>query len=312
MQAPVSGRRKEPGRAGENDRIIRILLAAFALLAVVTTVSLGVDSGRGPIGDTGLVFYPPAAVGHAILAHYYGRPWARPVLVVTESILVPLQFVLSIPSNLPLLGMLLSGMIAVLLKPRFPQLSPRSRKLFLWLHVGLSVSWLGLSMAMLVLSLVGQFTDDRVLGHDAYRIMHLFDLVIVIPMVFLAIVSGLVVSLGTKWGLIRNKWVLTKLILSLAIPSVAGFQHHWISRLTERTADGATTDPGGLAPVLTLCMAGYAVILWTATALSVWKPWGKTRWGRRAIEARRGRPGGAAPSAGDTAALRAVAEGPAV
>ncbi|AGL16609.1 hypothetical protein [Actinoplanes sp. N902-109] len=287
MEAPVSESVPGTVATNRNDRTIRILLVAFAVLAAVTAVLLATDPDRGPIGQAGLVFYPVAAVGHLVLARYHGRSWVRPVLVATEVTLVPLQFLLSIPSNLPLLGMLLSGVIVALLRPHFAQLSPRIRKYFLWLHVGLSVSWLGLSMAMLVLSLTGQFTSDRALSHDAYRIMHLFDLVIVIPVVFLSIISGLVVSLGTKWGLVRNKWVLTKFLLSLIIPSVAGFQHHWISELSDRMAAGSTAEPGTLGLVLTLCMAAYGVILWTTTALSIWKPWGKTRWGRRATESRR-------------------------
>ena len=104
---------------------------------------------------------------------------------------------------------------------------------------------------------------------------------------FLSIISGLVVSLGTKWGLVRNKWVLTKFFLSLIIPAVAGFQHHWISELSDRMAGDTTAEPGGLGLVLVLCMVGYGLILWTTTALSIWKPGGRTRWGRRATRARR-------------------------
>jgi hypothetical protein len=38
------------------------------------------------------------------------------------------------------------------------------------------------------------------LRHEVYRIMHIFDLVLVIPIVLLSLLSGLVVSLFTKWG----------------------------------------------------------------------------------------------------------------
>ena len=285
MYAPAPASASHAGHQRHSDagqhRRIRFLLVAYTVCAAITTAVLAINADRGFIGDLGLALYPLAAVGHALLAAFSSRPWVRPTLIVAELILVPVQFLLSIPSNLPLIGMLLSATLLVLLRPRFPKLSPRARKLFLWLHVGLSVSWLGLSLAMLVLSLTGQLADDRRLAHDAYRIMHVFDLVIVIPVVFLSIISGLVVSLGTKWGLIRYRWVLTKFLLSLTIPAVAGFQHLWISQLAERMSTPSTATPGGLGLTLTLCITGYATILWTTTALSVWKPWGKTRWGRR-------------------------------
>jgi hypothetical protein len=314
MEAPVSATvsraKSEPGRADGRQRTIRILLGVYSVLAVVVAVSLAAHSDRGPIGDAGLFFYPVAAVGHALLGLYYARTWTRPTLIVTELILVPLQFLLSIPSNLPLLGMLLSGVIVALLRPRFTHLSPRSRKFFLWLHVGFSVSWLGLTMAMLVLSLIGQLADDRALSHGAYRIMHIFDLVIVIPMVFLSIITGLVVSLGTKWGLIRNKWVFTKFLLSLINPAFAGFQHHWISELIDRTARDTPAEPARLGLVLTLCMVVYGLILWTTTALSIWKPWGKTRWGQRATQARRtARRGGSARTRGEGGHGRSFPDG---
>lgn len=300
VSATVSHAEQESVRERRRHRVNRILLGVYPVLAALIAVSLAADSGRGPIGDAGLFFFPLSAVGHAFLAVYYDRPWVRPTLVVVQPVLVPLQFLLSIPSNLPLVTMVLSGVILALSGARPGQLSPRSRKFFLWLHVGFSVSWLGLSMAMLVLALVGRLADDRALSHDAYRIMHIFDLVVVIPVVLLSIVSGAVVSLGTTWGLIRNRWVLTKFLLSLVIPAVAGFQHQWISELTDRTAGEATAEPGGLGLALTLCMAGYGLILWTTTALSVWKPWGMTRWGRRAAEARRtARRAGPAGARGD-------------
>lgn len=83
-------------------------------------------------------------------------------------------------------------------------LRPRTRKLWLTLHVGFSVGWLGAAMAMLVLAIVGARTSDLDLRHYAYEIMHVFDLAIVIPLVLLSLITGLVVSLGTKWGLVRH------------------------------------------------------------------------------------------------------------
>ena len=202
----------------------------------------------------------------------------RPALVVHLA-LVPVQFVLSVPSNVPLLGMAASVAVLVAAKPGFPRLRPRARKLMLTLHIGLSVTWLGLATAMTALAVTGLATADAQLRHAAYRIMHIFDLVLVIPVVVLAIGTGLVVSLCTQWGLTNHWWVLTKFVLSSMIPAVAGFQHLWIAGLIARTS--AAAAPGGLGVLLLGCFLLYDVTLWTATALSVYKPGGRTPWSRR-------------------------------
>ncbi|WP_051569923.1 hypothetical protein [Cryptosporangium arvum] len=206
----------------------------------------------------------------------------RRVLLGVHAVMIPAQFVFSVPSNVPLLGLMLSVAIVVALRPRPGRLSPRTRKVALTVHVGLSVGWLGLAMAMTVLAVVGLTTSDDVLRHDVYRIMHLFDLVIVIPVVVLTILSGLVVSLFTRWGLFRHWWVLIKFVLALAVPMVAGVQHLWIAELIDRTA----ADPTAVGVRLLVCFALYDVVLWTATALSVFKPGRTTPWTQLTARAR--------------------------
>jgi hypothetical protein len=203
---------------------------------------------------------------------------ARGPALVLHLVLVPVQFVLSVPSNLPLPAMALSVAVVVAAKPGFPRLRPMPRKLILTLHIGLSVTWLGLATAMTALAATGLVTGDAQLRHATYRIMHIFDLVLVIPVVVLAIGTGLVLSLCTQWGLTRHWWVLTKFALSLTIPAVAGFQHLWIADLIARTS--AAGAPGGLGVRLLVCFLLYDLTLWTATVLSVYKPGGRTPWSR--------------------------------
>jgi len=148
------------------------------------------------------------------------------------------------------------------------------------LHVGIGVGWLGLSLGMLTLSLTGLLTSSAAVRHAAYEIFHIFDLAIVIPSVVLTIVTGLVLSLGTPWGLIKYRWVLAKFMISLSIPATAVIQSKWVRELAARTVDPAA-EPGTLGVLLTVVVGCYSVLLWTATALSILKPWGRTRWGHR-------------------------------
>lgn len=162
----------------------------------------------------------------------------------------------------------------------FPKLSPALRKLFLTLHVGFSVSWLGACGAMLILSLIGMLTADVELRYAAYAFMHIFDLVLVIPLVLLSISSGLLVSLGTPWGLFQYWWVVIKLLISLGIVGFAGVQENfWVRGLAEQTAQNRTAAVGAVALDLVICMVVFLVTLWAATILSIYKPWGRTQWG---------------------------------
>lgn len=188
---------------------------------------------------------------------------------------------------MPFAGLAASTAVLVALRPVFPQLKPPARRVWLTLHVGFSVSWLGACTAMLLLSLVGATTTDLALRRHAYEFMHLFDLAMVIPLVLLSIVTGVVVSLAGKWGLLKHWWVLIKLLISLGIVAVAAAWENFLVRgLVEATAAAQTANAAGPDWRLAACMAAFTALLWTATALSVFKPWGRTRWGRRDLPAR--------------------------
>lgn len=125
--------------------------------------------------------------------------------------------------------------------------------------------------------------------------MHLFDLTIVIPLVLLSIVTGLVVSFGTHWGLVRHWWILAKFALAVGIVTVASvWENYWVRGLVAKTAAdrGAVLD--GIDMRLAVCMVGFSVALWIATILSVYKPWGRTPWGQRRSRVAKVREGGSA------------------
>jgi hypothetical protein len=155
-----------------------------------------------------------------------------------------------------------------------------SRKVWLTLHIGIGVGWLGASLAMLALSIVGATTGSHEMRHGAYALMDTFNNALAIPSALMAIVTGVVVSLGTPWGLVKHHWVLAKLIIALSLPVLATFGGPWIDELVVRGGDYAA-EPGGAAILLVGAMALFLALLWTATILSVFRPGGRTRWGRR-------------------------------
>jgi len=270
--------REQLGRPG----VARALLFAYAGFAILAAIYLGSGPHRGFSRAAGVAFFLIAGVVSLTLGLLVSRgDGLRRVIIGFESLLVPLQVALSILSDVVLIGAVLSIAVLVLLRPTFPKLSPRLRKFFLTLHVGTSVGWLGASMGMVVLSVTGLVTGNPELRHHAYAFMHIFDLTIVIPLVVLSIVTGLVVSFGTPWGLIRYWWVLVKFVLALGIVAFASARENfWVRGLAAKTAEDRGADLGGVDLQLAVCMVAFCVALWTATTLSIYKPWGRTKWGR--------------------------------
>ncbi|MGK5554328.1 hypothetical protein ACSNOI_22195, partial [Actinomadura kijaniata] len=159
------------------------------------------------------------------------------------------------------------------------RMSPRVRKANLVLHVICSVTWLGLDVGLLTLTLTGLTTDDTTTLRAAYVAMRLFGDVLLVPVALLALTTGVVLSLGTHWGLTRHLWVLVKLVLTLVAGTLTVFSLRPGLHEAARAALGTPADHGSwdlLAPPV-VSMTMYV----TMTVLSYYKPWGRTPWARR-------------------------------
>lgn len=271
-------------------RNLQVAFGVFALVAGAL-IALRQDAHHPLFQTAGTVGYAAAALlsfgSWFALGRAASAAPARRILIVFHLLFLPAQFLFLLAHQVPWLGMLLSTMITVGLKPRFPRLGRVARKVWLTLHIGIGVGWLGVALAMLVLSIVGVTTDRHEVRHGAYVLMETFNIALAIPSVFLAIITGAVVSLGTPWGLVKHRWVLAKLIIALSLPVLATVEGPWIDELMARSEDPAA-EPGGTGMLLVGAMALFLALLWTATILSVFKPGGRTRWGRR--DNTRGRP----------------------
>ena len=85
---------------------------------------------------------------------------------------------------------------------------PRLRKLALTAHITSSVGWMGAVTAFLALAVASQ---DAQMARAAYLAMEVTAWWVIVPLAFASLLTGLVVSLGTPWGLFRHYWVLIKL-----------------------------------------------------------------------------------------------------
>ncbi|MEU3852650.1 DUF2269 domain-containing protein [Streptomyces sp. NPDC029554] len=160
-----------------------------------------------------------------------------------------------------------------------PRLSRSARRAVLVVHVTASASWLGLTLGLLALGITAATTGSAVSVETSVCAMLLFADWLLLPVAFLTLLSGLVLSLGTPWGLARHRWVVTKFWLTLATTAATVFalRPGVSAAVTAVAAGGPLPDAGDVlfGPVVSL--SAYVFM----TAISVLKPWGPTRRGRR-------------------------------
>ncbi|MFI8995629.1 DUF2269 domain-containing protein [Streptomyces sp. NPDC053542] len=174
------------------------------------------------------------------------------------------------------------------------QLSRSARRAILVVHVVVSVGWLGLTLGLLALGIAastaggGGADAASELAAAAYRSMKIFIDWLIIPLALLTLISGLVLSLGTPWGLARHRWVVTKFWLTLGAVTATVLA----LRTQIGAAAGAVVAGRPVPPETDLVVApAVALALYVfLTAISVLKPWGPTARGRRLREERARRP----------------------
>ena len=160
---------------------------------------------------------------------------------------------------------------------------PPLRKLALTAHVTVSVGWLGAAAAFLALAIAALASGGAETVRGAYVAMEVVGWYVIVPLCLAALVTGLVVSLGTPWGLFRHYWVLLKfLITSLATLILFAFTRT-LSSLGSLAADTTLSidQLRALNQSPALHSGGGLLALLVTTILAVYKPWGMTPYGLR-------------------------------
>lgn len=94
------------------------------------------------------------------------------------------------------------------------RVSPPLYKLLLSAHIIVSIGWLGIVFAELVLGVVALTSDTTEVSDALYLSMEVVN-VAFLPAAIATIVTGVLLSMGTKWGLLRHYWAVTKLALTV-------------------------------------------------------------------------------------------------
>ena len=162
-------------------------------------------------------------------------------------------------------------------------MTPRLRRIALTAHVTSSIGWLGAVASFLALAVAGLTSQNAKMVRVTYLAMELTGWYVIVPFCLAALLSGLVMSLGTPWGLFRHYWVLVKFLITLIATLILFGFTQTLSSLGELAADATLSMPElrDLNQSPALHSGGGLLAILVATILGVYKPWGMTPYGRR-------------------------------
>lgn len=159
------------------------------------------------------------------------------------------------------------------------------RKFTLTVHLVVCVGWVGAVLAYLALAITALATTQIQTVRAAYPMMEVVGWTVLVPLALGSVITGLIQSLGTEWGLFRHYWIVAKLALTAIATTILLTHMPAVKELsvlaTQSTASIATL---GQRPVQDLVhVTGGLTVLLGITALSVYKPWGRTAYGRKRL-----------------------------
>lgn len=162
-------------------------------------------------------------------------------------------------------------------------MTPGLRKFMLTAHVVASVGWLGSVAVGLALTVAGLTSQDAQMVRAAYLALELTARFVIVPLSLASLLTGLVQSLGTIWGLFRHYWVIFKLLITVLATILLQVHLQPIGYMADVAAGTALAGADLRELRIDLVVrAGLAVLaLLVATTLSVYKPQGMTPYGRR-------------------------------
>src|SRR5215211_9490247 len=90
---------------------------------------------------------------------------------------------------------------------------PRLRRFALAAHIALAVGWIGAVAGYIALDVAAATSQDAQALRACYLAMGLIAWYVIVPLALASLLTGLLMSLGTRWGLFRHYWVMISLLL---------------------------------------------------------------------------------------------------
>ncbi|MEO6456857.1 MAG: DUF2269 domain-containing protein, partial [Chloroflexia bacterium] len=122
---------------------------------------------------------------------------------------------------------------------------PPLRKLMLTVHLTASVGWIGAVVAYLALGVSAVTSQDAQTVRAAWIAMELTGWFAIVPLALAALLTGLVMSLGTQWGLFRHYWVVITLMLTILSTVVLLLHMPTVSSLADVAREADSVNFGG-------------------------------------------------------------------
>ena len=164
------------------------------------------------------------------------------------------------------------------------KLTSSLRKAALATHITVSVGWIGAAAAYLVVVVAAMTNGDAQSLRTAWSALDLIGWYAIVPFAVTSVITGVVISLMTPWGLFRHYWVLISFALSCFAAVVLLEHMPTVSSFARLTAATGAVDLDALRAALRgeLLHAGVGLLVLLAIeALNVFKPQGLTAYGRR-------------------------------
>jgi hypothetical protein len=157
---------------------------------------------------------------------------------------------------------------------------PAVRKLALTVHLTSSVGWIGAVIAYLALGVAAITSSDVQTIRASWTAMDVTGWWVIVPLAIAALVTGLLMSLGTQWGLFRHYWVLISLALTVVCAVVLLLHMPTVSNMARIARSSEGDDLRALGGDLFHPGVGLLLLL-AITVLNVYKPTGLTPCGWR-------------------------------
>jgi uncharacterized membrane protein len=158
-------------------------------------------------------------------------------------------------------------------------LGARTRKGALVVHIVSAGVWIGIDVVMAVFIFSALLTDDDNTKALCFLALELFAVWPLLTTGLICLASGVVLGLGTKYGLVRYWWVAIKLVLNLVLSALVLIAlRSEVSRAAEQGWRFTVGEPASLVVgnlIFPPIVSPTALLI--AVVLAVFKPWGRIR-----------------------------------
>lgn len=153
------------------------------------------------------------------------------------------------------------------------------RKGVLVVHIVSAGVWIGIDVVMAIFVFTALLTANDNTKSLCYQALELFAVWPLLTTGLVCLASGVILGLGTKYGLVRYWWVAIKLVLNVVLTSlVLVALQPVVTEAAEQGRQFAAGSPASLAVgdlIFPPVVSPTGLLI--AMVLAVFKPWGRIR-----------------------------------